>query len=219
MSSIALTNSELSLSAYRKPFIAVVLLMFLLATAYFSIVSGIFLHPKVVHCAEVKELSAQLSVSVRTRVAELDLPDEQLLKLLRELLAIEVACDMTPGYELYTLRAVKDGVYPILQSSILGEEIAGHVHLKKGEIWKVGENCCGKAKRYPKDIFFISKNGSIMLDGRYLYCKTEAEGTRMQMLIEEKMWIYTYPLLPECIARVKNDKIFLPKPPGNKIYR
>jgi len=138
--------------------------------------------------------------------------------MLAEITAILLAKDYRPT-ELYTLRVKVAGYYPILQSTALGDEIIGEVFLYPGEIWKIGETCCGKKIRYPGEVYFISKDGKTKLNTDLLEYQTELTGTRTDMLVAEKIWIYGYPFMPEAIARVARGEVFLAIPAGNKIYK
>ncbi len=73
--------------------------------------------------------------------------------------------------------------------------------------------------RYPDGMFFLSKDGMSKLTRLNLEYYPEVKGTLMQVLIEEKIKIYSYPLLPECTSRINKGGEFLTIPPGNKVHK
>jgi len=194
----------------------------LILVVLFCLLPFMFHTTHVVHQAAqsevAREVCAQLSESVQSQLADLQkqLSAERYKKLLAEVTAILLIKDYRQT-ELYTLRARVAGWYPILQSTAKGDEIIGEIYLLPGEIWKVGETCCGQKIRYPNVTYFISKDGKTRLNDDNLEFKVEMVGSRTDMLIAEKLWIYGYPFTPEAIARVARGDIFLLIPPGNKI--
>jgi len=93
------------------------------------------------------------------------------------------------GY-VYELRAIKEGYY-------LNVRTKQHdVHLKPGDIWKIGETTKGVG-RYKNDSYEFNNFKIIPV----FY------GTKTEILVEEKRRIYHYHLQNGCL------------PPGNKIFR
>lgn len=112
-----------------------------------------------------------------------------------------------PGCEVYYLRANQNNNYPILG---YGDALLGYEYLRYQEVWKVGITCNGQHGRYPTDIYYKSKNGSIFLSNKQLRYEPIHFGTYKQVLILEKILIYTYPFWSG------HDLV---KPPGCKIFR
>jgi hypothetical protein len=113
-----------------------------------------------------------------------------------------------PGCEVYYLRVLEPGLYPILG---YGDEVIGYVEFKVGDVWKVGFTAKGEQKRYPSNYYYKSNDRSILINKNQLGYITMYEGAYKQMLILEKLLIYTYSIwsgYPELI-----------KPPGCKIFR
>ena len=103
--------------------------------------------------------------------------------------------------EQYALVAITEGWYPCLHSG------RTTYYLKAGEVWKYGVTSKGKLGRYP--ITFLSEN---MVD--YV---VEFKGNYSECLKQEQIKLYSYPYLPENLARLPPDR--LPRPPYNHIMR
>jgi len=112
----------------------------------------------------VAEMVTQLSPPVRERVGQLDLPQEQLKKLIAELIAIETASRTLPDCEQYALIATQPKLYPIVQSTALGDDVCGWIFLNVGETWRFGQTCCCEDVRYPGKVYFISRDGKVRLN-------------------------------------------------------
>ncbi len=161
-----------------------------------------------------------INTEVLDRVKDLPLNQGLLLKLMQDILAIESAHNMQPNCQQYVLLVKKADLYPILQTTHDDRhEIKGLIWLNVGDVWRYGSTAFGEEKRYADKIFFISKDGKTILSTKELEYQTEYRGKMMDVLIAEKIKIYSYPLLPECIARVKIGKQLLLKSPGNKVYK
>lgn len=98
----------------------------------------------------------------------------------------------------YALIVAKDGWFPCYNC------VVGTIYLHVGEIWKYGKTCNGQSGRYPLGLPF-----------KDLIFQPQFYGTEQACLLEEKLKIYAYPALPECV----NRKTVLIRPPGNKIDR
>lgn len=101
--------------------------------------------------------------------------------------------------EVYRLTAGKSGIFPCLQCPGIKS-----IRLNLNETWKYGISRNGKA-RYP---------GSFYTTNHLLY-----QTIKITDILEaeqlEKQLIIAYPLLPEAQLRMKQEKIFLKRPPGN----
>ena len=169
---------------------------------------------------ELKELSEVVGKEVWNRVKDKPIGKKMLIRLLQDIIAIEIADNLLPNCKQYVLIAKKAGMYPILQTTHHNRpEIKGWIWLNVGEVWRYGTTIYNQKKRYPNDVYFVSKDGTTVLTDVELEYEIQVEGTMKAVLIEEKIKIYTYPLLPECIARVKSGEDFLSRSPGNKMYR
>ena len=103
--------------------------------------------------------------------------------------------------EQYALLAIADGWYTCLHS---GLEL---YYLRAGEVWKYGVTAKGERGRYA--IKFLRTN-------RVSYI-IQFTGTLNECLKEEQRKLYDYPLLPENLARMENDRLL--RPPFNPILR
>ncbi len=169
----------------------------------------------------IKELSKEIvDTGVLERVKDLPIGRIALTKLMQDIIAIQMADRSLPNCEQYVLRVKKSGKYPILQRSYGDlQEIKAWIWLNAGETWRCGATARGEAGRSPNNIYFVSKDGTYTLTDNELEYIIEFKGTWTEVLIEEKIKIYSYSLLPECIARVKTGGKFLAIYPGNKIHK
>lgn len=99
--------------------------------------------------------------------------------------------------EQYVLLALTSQNYPYLGCS------KPLIFLHTGQVWKYGVTRKGQEGRY--DVKFLTENKL-----RYL---VQFRGTLSECLKEEKNMIFTYPLLPENLARPAYER--LARPPGN----
>ncbi len=113
-----------------------------------------------------------------------------------------------PDCEVYFLEAAQSGLYPILG---YGDVITGYVELKIGDIWKVGITGNGEKGRYSGNTFYKNKEGSFSITNKQLIYRVIYKGTYKQMIVTEKLLIYTYSLW--------SGHSDLLKPPGCKIFR
>jgi len=205
-----------------KTFKFFILWLLLIIALVFSILQYYTIHQTnvVAQSQATHELYTQLNETVQGELADLQqkLSAEKYKKLLAEIAGILALKDYRPT-ELYTLRTRIAGYYPVIQSTAKGDEIIGEVFLYPNEIWKVGQTCCGEEIRYRGFNYFESIDGRTTLNNNLLRFNHELSGTRTDMLIAEKIWIYSYPFIPESIARVARGGKFLEKPAGNKIFK
>ncbi len=139
-------------------------------------------------------------------LSELPLESALLLKLTGEIEGILRKTYSCPDAEVYFLKAILSGKYPILS---YGKTILGYTILNSQEVWKVGMTGCGEKIRYPCSVYF-SSDKCVLTNGELLY-EIVFMGDYKHALIMEKILIYTYPMWsghPELI-----------KPPGCKIFR
>ena len=101
--------------------------------------------------------------------------------------------------EQYALVALTNGWYTCVHSGF------ALYFLKAGEVWKYGTTTKGEQGRY--DYKFLRGNG--------VYYIVQFRGTLHECLKEEKKKIYTYPVLPENLAR--EEELRLIRPPYNPI--
>ncbi len=168
----------------------------------------------------ITELSGAVGTEVWDRVRDLPLEKAALTKLLQDIVALQMAEQLIPDCEQYVLRVVEAGRFPVLQTAINDRpEIKTWIWLNVGEQWRCGMTQHNESTRYPSGIFFISKDGSVKLTRQHLVYDIEFKGTLMQVLIEEKIKIYTYSLREECVTRVSSGGQFLALPPGNKVHK
>ncbi len=169
----------------------------------------------------IKKLSKEIvDTEVWNRVKDLPIEKYSLIKLLQDIIAIQIMDRSLPNCEQYVLKVKKPGMYPILQTTSGGRpEIKDWIWLNVDESWRCGATAYGEIGRYPSGVFFISKDGKTKLTKNELKYHVQFKGTMSEVLIEEKIKLYTYFLLPECIARIKFGGIFLSIYPGNKIHK
>jgi hypothetical protein len=103
--------------------------------------------------------------------------------------------------EQYALVARKAGYYPCLHS--------GHTlyFLQPGEVWKYGVTTKGERGRY---------SGQFILDNSVSYI-IQFTGTIGECLQAEQTQLFTYPILPENLARPEKDRLL--RPPNNPIFK
>lgn len=116
---------------------------------------------------------------------------QQLQKKLNELEAAEQ----------YALIAIKDGWYPCLHS---GRTL---YYLHTGEVWKYGVTSKGERGRYTTE-FLEDKGVSYII---------QFKGSMTECLQEEQRKLFSYPLLPENMARLELDRLL--RPPYNPILK
>ncbi len=157
---------------------------------------------------DLQELAEEIYASETINQAVQNLPIESaaLAKMIREIERIKNKTTDYPGCELYFLHVIRNGEYPVLG---YGNTIFGAVRLQSGDVWKVGQTCNGEKRRYNSDTYYKNTSFSLTIDE--LEYKTVYNGTYKQVLILEKLMIYSYLLWSEYPE--------LLKPPGCKIYR
>jgi len=204
---IALDNFTFNFNFKHLLFVVLLLAGLYFLSQYLTIKQAISNAPTY-NYEEVAALAEEIYTSgeVSDAVNNLPLEASVLAKLISELERILQKTTDYPGCELYYLRAKTNSIYPILG---YGNQILGAVDLKIGEVWKVGQTCKGENERYPSSVYYKNSSFSLTIDElEYIII---AEGTYKQILIMEKLMIYTYPFWsghPELL-----------KPPGCKIYR
>ena len=157
---------------------------------------------------DLQELAEEIynSETISQAVQNLPIEAAALAKMIREIERIKNKTTDYPGCELYFLHVIRNGDYPVLG---YGNAILGAVSLQSGDVWKVGQTCNGEKRRYNSDTYYKNTDFALTIDE--LEYKTVYNGTYKQVLILEKLMIYSYPFWsrhPELL-----------KPPGCKIYR
>ncbi len=102
--------------------------------------------------------------------------------------------------EQYALLANDNGYYPCLSCKSSGVD-SFQIFLFQNEVWKYGTTTKGEVGRYRNTL----KNMNLVYHQQFV-------GTLPDCLKQEKLKIYRYPLLPECLKR----GFHLIRPPGNK---
>lgn len=103
--------------------------------------------------------------------------------------------------EQYALVAMTEGWYPCLHSG----RALYYLHI--GEVWKYGITSRGERGRYTTR--FLQDNGV-----QYLI---QFKGTMTECLQEEQRKLFSYPLLPENLARLELDRLV--RPPYNPVLK
>ena len=103
--------------------------------------------------------------------------------------------------EQYALIATKEGSFPCLHS--------GHAvyHLHIGEVWKYGVTTKGERGRY---------TGQFLLDNSVSYV-VQYVGKIGDCLQAEQTKLFSYPVLPENLARPEKDRLL--RPPYNPVFK
>jgi len=139
-----------------------------------------------------------------------DLPIEKALldKMTKEIL-LKLAKNIDyRGCEVYFLEVQQAGMYPVLGYA---NKIIGYTPLKVGDVWKVGFTGVGEKNRYSSSIYYKNAEEGILLNKDLLLYRTMYEGTYKEMIVLEKLLIYSY--------SVWSGYPNLIKPPGCKIFR
>jgi hypothetical protein len=110
--------------------------------------------------------------------------------------ALEKDLEKLENAEQYVLKASINGFYPCL--SCLNP--LDSIFLKKGEVYRYGVTTNGEKGRYRNSL----KSKSLIYEPQFL-------GNYLDCLKQEKIKIYYYPTLPECLARETK----LLRPAGN----
>lgn len=103
--------------------------------------------------------------------------------------------------EQYALVAMAEGLYPCVHS---GRAL---YHLHPGEVWKYGVTARGERGRYTTH--FLQGNGV-----EYVI---QFKGNMTECLQEEQRKLFSYPLLPENLARAEIDRLL--RPPYNPVLK
>lgn len=135
---------------------------------------------------------SNLSLSGEIKTPKLNPKDQK--KLEKRLKEIDDA-------EQYALVAGINGWYPCLHSR------RTVYYLNTGEVWKYGVTSKGQFGRYTEAFLFKNKVSYV----------AEFKGNVAECLKMEQIKLYTYPFLPENLARPPEER--LPRPPYNQIMR
>ncbi|MCY7327464.1 MAG: hypothetical protein LH618_02815 [Saprospiraceae bacterium] len=103
--------------------------------------------------------------------------------------------------EQYALRAEMDGWYPCLHSGLKT------YYLRQNEVWKYGVTSKGELGRYT----------SKFLNANKVYYSLQFTGTMNECLQEEQRKLFNYPILPENLARLEENRLL--RPPFNPILK
>lgn len=191
-----------------------ILLLILLTAAIFILLNKLVINTAVNNAPnnfnDLEELAEEIysSGEISDAVNDLEIDAANLAKMISEIEHIIKKTADYNGCELYYLHARVSGNYPVLG---YGNKIIGAVYLKSGEVWKVGQTCNGENGRYSNGKYLDFKNPIIKLTKNQLRYNRMYEGSYKQVLIMEKLMIYTYPLW--------SGHPDLLKPPGCKIFR
>lgn len=103
--------------------------------------------------------------------------------------------------EQYVLIATRNGFYPCVHD--------GHplYFLHVGEVWKYGTTIKGQQGRY----------GTQYMDENAVSYIVEFRGPMGACLQQEQIKLFSYPLLPENLARPKEMRLL--RPPNNPVYK
>lgn len=103
--------------------------------------------------------------------------------------------------EQYALIATTNGMYPCVHN--------GHplYFLHVGEVWKYGTTIKGQRGRYSSQFFEENAVSYIV----------EFRGTMGECLQQEQIKLYSYPVLPENLARPEEMRLL--RPPNNPVYK
>jgi len=103
--------------------------------------------------------------------------------------------------EQYALVAMTEGWYPCVHSG----RALYYLHI--GEVWKYGITAKGERGRYTTQ--FLQDNGV-----QYVI---QLKGTMTECLQEEQRKLFSYPVLPENLARLELDRLL--RPPYNPVLK
>lgn len=103
--------------------------------------------------------------------------------------------------EQYALVAMAEGWYPCVHSG----RVLYYLHV--GEVWKYGTTAKGERGRFTTEF---------LQDNRVLYV-IQFKGSMTECLQEEQRKLFSYPLLPENLARLELDRLL--RPPYNPILK
>lgn len=103
--------------------------------------------------------------------------------------------------EQYVLIATRDGLYPCVHD---GYPL---YFLHVGEVWKYGTTIKGQRGRY----------GSQYMEDNAVSYIVEFRGTMGECLQQEQIKLFSYPLLPENLARTEEKRLL--RPPYNPVYK
>ncbi len=207
MEAIAQTNSYKSQINFKY------LILFILTTA--TIVSYIYYFQtkqSIEHVFEINDANELTEViynsGVTDALKELPLEAEIIKKMAAEIQAILDRTTNLPNCELYFLLAKVPSEYPVLG---YGDVVIDYIYLNTNEPWKVGITTVGEINRYYNGVYYNSPKNGILLTNIDLTYVSKFRGTQKEMLILEKILIYTYPIWSGHTKYLK--------PPGCKIYR
>ena len=106
----------------------------------------------------LKTLREAVDVEIWKRVKDLPLENSVLIKLLQDIIAIQLSNKCLPNCEQYVLKVRKSGMFPVLQTTINGRsEIKDWIWLNVGEVWRYGSTKLSKEERYPGGVFSEAK--------------------------------------------------------------
>ena len=109
--------------------------------------------------------------------------------------------------EQYVLEVREAAWYPVLKrKQVLATD---SIWLNEGEAWRYGKTCLTELGRYPSRIYYQDAKWTLTDDD--LKYERPFVGDETECLVKEKEKIYNYPLLPECLKRIRK----LIRPAGN----
>jgi len=142
---------------------------------------------------ELTELAEEIynAGAITDAVNNLPIDASALAKMTSEIERILRKTTDYPGCELYFLEVIIPGNYPVLG---YGNTVTGLYPLQTGEIWKIGQTGNGEEGRYPNQAFYKIKELNLDLTRDELNYRTITTGNYKEILILEKLMIYTYPV-------------------------
>jgi len=159
---------------------------------------------------ELTELAEEIynAGAITDAVNNLPIDASALAKMTSEIERILRRTTDYPGCELYYLQVLRSGDYPVLA---YGNNVLSFERMQIGDVWKVGQTCNSQEGRYPSDLYYSNKELGLVLTERQLKYTVVKRGNYKEILILEKLMIYTYSLW--------SGHSNLLKPPGCKIFR
>jgi len=210
MGAIVLLYKQYGKFPWKQLFVLICFLSLLFVVSHFFVVKAVAEKTMQWNYAELTEIAKEIydKGEVTEAIKDIPLDEAAITKMSAEIERILSKTSDYPNCELYFLKVKLSGNYPVLG---YGNSILGFEYMNTGNVWKVGQTRNGQTGRYPQDIYCNIKQLNVVLGRNELEYITVKYGNYKEILILEKILIYTYPLW--------SGHITLMKPPGCKIYR